>query len=74
LRLVAIRIDPALRWSPDYRQDVPAAGYTADGLDAALEAVLEELGVLAEQLGDILGETAEAALMVGGRRYRIMVI
>jgi hypothetical protein len=74
LRLVAIRIDPTLRWSPDYRPDLPAAGYAADGLDAALEGVLEELGVLAEQLGEILGETADAVVMLTGQRYRIMVL
>jgi len=74
LRLVAIRIDPSLRWSPEYRRDVPEAEYDANGLDGALEGVLEELGVLAEQLGEILGEEADATMMVAGHRYRIVVV
>lgn len=74
LRLVAIRIDPTLRWSPDYRRDVSEAGYTANGLDTALEGVLEELGVLAEQLGEILGEEADAGMTLAGQQYRVVMI
>jgi hypothetical protein len=74
LRLVAIRIDMMLRWTPDYRRDVREAGYTAGGLDTALEGVLEELGVLAEQLGEILGEEADAVMMVAGHHYRVVMV
>lgn len=74
LRLVAIRVDPALRWTPDYRRDVPDGNYTADGLGEALEGVLEELGCVVEQLAEVLGEEAQAVVMVAGQRYRVVVV
>lgn len=74
LRIVAIRTDPASRWSPDYRLDVPAGSYDADGLDIALEGALEELGSLAEQLNDILGESEQGAVSLAGRAYRLVML
>lgn len=44
LQIVAIRIEPRLRFMPDYKSDVDSATYN----HAQLEVLLEELGNIAE--------------------------
>jgi hypothetical protein len=74
VQIVAVRIDPALRWMPDYKSDVAEGCYQVDGLDVALETILEELESVGSGLEDVLGETRPSIVELATGTYMIWVM
>ncbi len=70
LEIVAIRVDPELRRAPDYRSGVPEAAYRR----AALEAALEELEYLAEELGGLIDKEERSIVRLAGAPYVVWML
>ena len=74
VQIVAVRIDPALRWTPDYKSDVAEGSYQVDGLDVALETILEELESVGSALEDALGASRASLIKLATGMYMIWVM
>ena len=74
IQIVAIRVDPAAGWAPDYKPGVAASSYQAEGLDVLLETTLEELDCAAEQLSDFRHSDRQNIVTLAGRPYRIWLL
>lgn len=74
VQIVAIRVDPTLRWTPDYKREVAEDSYRANGLDAVLETTLEEFETVATALGDLLGESRSSIVDLATGPYRIWLM
>lgn len=74
MQIVAIRINTELRWAPDYKPEVAAAAYQANGFDAMLETVLEELENVGAAFGELLGESRSSILELPPGRYRVAIL
>jgi hypothetical protein len=68
--VVAIRINPGLRRCPDYRKDLPAAVYET----GALEAILEELEYMTEELSVVTGSGERSIVDLAEGRYAMWVL
>jgi hypothetical protein len=56
IKIIAIRVNLLRRATPDYRPDVPIAGYRDGGYATALDTILDEFEDVAAQLGEFFGE------------------
>lgn len=74
VQIIAIRVDPLLRWTPDYRSDVAQTSYQANGLDTVLEATLEAFESVATAFADLLGESRSTIVDLAAGPYRIGVM
>jgi hypothetical protein len=74
VQIVAVRVNPAIRWMPDYKSDVAQGAYEVDGLNVALETILEELESISSELADTLGETQPSTLELTTGAYMIWVM
>jgi hypothetical protein len=74
VQIVAIRINPTLRWSPDYRRDVAEVSYQLNGLNEILETTLEELQSLASDWQDLLGDGRSGVVEFATGPYRVCVM
>jgi hypothetical protein len=70
LQVIAIRIDPQLRRTPDYKPDVPEAAYHT----AALETMLEEFEYLTEELAEVTGAAERSFVHLPAGAYVIWVL
>jgi hypothetical protein len=70
LQVVAIRVDPELRYAPDYRRGVPAEAYET----AALETTLDELEYLTEELSGLTGRAQRSIVRLAGGAYVLWVL
>ncbi len=71
VEVVAVRVNPALRWMPDYKSDVAEGCYRTDGLDVVLETVLEELESVGSELEDALGKVRPSIVELATGMYMI---
>lgn len=74
MRIVAIRIDATLRWSPDYRSNVAKDTYRASEIDQMLETTLEDVQSVATDLGDLMGDGRLAVVELPTGPYRVWVM
>jgi hypothetical protein len=74
VQIIAIRVDPLLRWTPDYRSDVAETSYQANGLDTVLETTLEAFESVATAFADVLGESRSTIVDLATGPYRIGVM
>jgi hypothetical protein len=72
IRLVAVRVDPASRATPDYVEEISV--YQEGGLDAVLDAVLEEMDFVSTELSELLGEGDPSFVEFADRPYRIWLV
>lgn len=70
LQIVAIRIDPQRRRTPDYKPDVPEAAYHT----AALETTLDELEYVTEELAEVTGAAERSIVYLPTGPYVICVL
>jgi hypothetical protein len=70
LEVVAIRIDPRFRRTPDYKPEVPEAAYDIE----ALEAALDELEYVIEALGAVTGVAEQSIVNLPGGPYVIWML
>lgn len=74
VQVIAIRVDPTLRWTLDYKHDVAEGSYQAKGLSATLETFLEESKSTASEFGELLGESRPSIVELATGPYRIWVM
>ncbi|HUN45355.1 MAG TPA: hypothetical protein VMU85_02495 [Stellaceae bacterium] len=74
LQVVAIRIDPTLRWALDYKRGVAAASYKANALSATLETFLEESESIASELDELLGERRPSIVQLATGPYKVWIL
>lgn len=74
VQVIAIRVDPTLRWTPGYRRDVAEGSYQAKGLNATLETFLEEFESTAAEFGELLGDGRPSLVELATGPYRIWVM
>lgn len=74
MRVVAIRIDSTLRWSPDYRSDVAEDAYRENEFDQMLETMLEDIQSVATDLGELMGDGRLAVVELSTGPYRVWVM
>ena len=74
LQIVAIRINPALRFAPDYRREVPEGSYQANDLDEILETVLEEFEYVSSEFEELIEENRSTIVELATGRYVVCVI
>jgi hypothetical protein len=74
VRIVAVRINDTLRWTPDFRRDVAEDAYRVNGLGEVLEATLEDLQSMSSDLGDVLGGGGPSVVELSTGLYRIWVM
>jgi hypothetical protein len=72
--MVAVRIDPTLRSTPDFRSDVDQSRYQANGLVDVLEATLEEMEFVASEFSELLGESGASIVQLANSSYRLWLI
>jgi hypothetical protein len=70
LQVIAIRIDPRRRRTPDYKPDVPEAAYHT----AALETTLDELEYVTEELAEVTGAAERSVVYLPTGSYVIWVL
>lgn len=70
LQIVAIRIDPQRRRTPDYKPDVPEAAYCT----AALETTLDEFEYVTEQLAEMTGAAERSIVYLPTGPYVICIV
>lgn len=70
LEVIAIRIDPQLRRTPDYKPDVPEAAYNT----AALEATLEELEYVTAELAAVTGAAERSIVHLPAGPYVVWML
>jgi len=68
--VVAIRIRPELRRTPDYRADVPRDAYAG----GALETVLDELEGLTEEIGILTGAADRSIVRLPTGAYLVWIL
>lgn len=73
IQIVAIRINPILRSTADYKPDVTEA-YQANDLDTVLGAILEELEYTSVELGRLLGNDHSATVELAPGVYRVWAL
>jgi hypothetical protein len=74
VQVVAIRIDPSMRWAPDYRSDVAEGRYRADGLADLIEGAIEDLDSVAVEFGEAMGRSRTDVVTLGGEPYMVWCI
>ena len=74
LQVVAIRIRPELRRTPDYRANLPNDCYRVKSLDIALEAMLEETEYIVSDFEEPLGESQLSIVDLASGRYMVWVV
>jgi len=74
VQIVAIRVDPSLRWTPDYRADVDEDFYRADGLADLVEGAIEDLDSVAAEFRDALGDGGSDMVTLAGQSYRVWLV
>jgi len=74
VQVIAIRIDPSLRWTPDYRPDVAESRYRADGLADLVEGAIEDLDSVAAEFRETLGERSSDIVTLAGRSYMVWLV
>ena len=74
LQIVAIRIDPTLRWALDYKRGVAAASYEMNALDRTLETFLEEAESISSELDELLGERRPSILRLATGNYKVWIL
>ncbi len=74
VQIVAIRIDPALRWSLGHRRGVAEDSYQAQGLNDILETILEEFESVTSDFAELLGESRSSVVDLATGPYRVWVI
>jgi len=74
VQVVAIRIDPSLRWTPDYRPDVAEGRYRADGLADLIEGAIEDLDSVSAEFRESLGDSGSDIVMLAGRSYMVWLV
>jgi hypothetical protein len=70
LQVVAIRVDPQLRRTPDYKVGVPEAAYRT----SALEAMLEELEYVIQELDEVTSAAERSIVYLPAGAYVIWVM
>jgi hypothetical protein len=68
IQIVAIRINPSFRSTPDYKPN------QANDLDSALGAILEELEYASAELASILGEEHSGAIELATGFYKVWTL
>jgi hypothetical protein len=74
VQVVAVRIDPSLGWTPDYRPDVAEGRYRADGLADLIEGAIEDLDSVAAEFGEAMGRSRTDVVTLGGEHYMVWCI
>ncbi|MDA8107033.1 MAG: hypothetical protein M0015_00185 [Betaproteobacteria bacterium] len=74
VQVVAVRINPELVSTPDYRPDVDKAGYRKGALDTLLETILDESESLVAGLAELLGEGRSSIVPLPQGSYLVWVI
>jgi hypothetical protein len=74
IQIVAIRVDPTLRSTLDYKAGVPKVSYQANQLDTLLGTILEEVDFASAELGTLLGEDHLATVDLAPGRYRVWAV
>jgi hypothetical protein len=74
VQIVAIRIDPSLRWAPDYRPEVAEGRYRAEGLADLIEGAIEDLDSVAAEFRETLGESRSDIVTLAGQSYMIWLV
>jgi hypothetical protein len=74
VQIVAIRINSALRFAPDYRPGVAEGSYQANGLDEVLETVLEEFEYLSSEFEELIGEIRSSVVELPTGRYLVCMM
>jgi hypothetical protein len=74
VQIVAIRINPALRFAPDYKQGLSSVVYGANGLDEILETVLEEFEYVSSELDQLVGESRSCIVELATGRYVLCIV
>lgn len=72
--LVAIRIDPTLRRAADFRPDVSAKSYQANGLKELIDLMLDDLDSLAGEFDELLQEAPVDLPELAGHPYTVWVV
>ena len=70
LEVLAIRIDPELRRTPDFRKDLPIGLYHA----RAMETMLDELEYLSDALADVAESTSQSVIELETGTYLLCVL
>jgi hypothetical protein len=73
-RIIAIRVSRSLRWTPDYKNAVPAESYRRARLDASLETFLENVEDLAVELSDELGDYVPSIMHLDAGFYMMWIL
>ena len=70
LEVLAIRINPGLRRTPDYKKDLPIEVYQS----RTVETVLDELEFMTEALEDMGGSTSQSVIELKTGTYLLCVL
>jgi len=73
-RIVAIRVNSAQEWAPDFRRSVAEDSYHENGLDEVLRMALDEFQAVASELGDLLGDSRPSVVELATGHYSVWVI
>lgn len=73
VQIVAIRVNPSLRWAPDYKETAEGS-YDANGLGTALETILEEFEFVASECAELLGERHPSIVELPSGPYKVWVM
>jgi hypothetical protein len=74
LQVIAIRVKPALRWTPDYKASIPEDRYQVSNLDSAMETFLEEFEYIVSDFEELLGEFRPSILDLETGPYMVWVV